>query len=343
MPVGRDGRIHTQYGRDASTLRFTSEDPNLQNLPRPNPSDPHDPANIVRNLVVAGEGSVLYARDYSGIEAVLTGYFALDPRYIRLAKRDVHTYYTVYALYELEGGKRIQAVDLPDLSWPDERLFPYLDVLKSQFKKERNSLYKHLVHAANFMQGAKGAQAKIFSETGIEYPVATVQKVMDVYYALFPKIKQWHRNVLDEAEKDGYIRNPFDYVHRFSRVYDYTKERGEWVRKPGTDANRVIAFKPQSTAVAIITEALLRLYYERFEEAGQFLRLQVHDELMFEFPREVWERGNLIVKEEMERAVPQLRMPASWGMGETLGILTEAKVDLGAPSRWGTMKGIKDS
>jgi DNA polymerase-1 len=164
------------------------------------------------------------------------------------------------------------------------------------------------------MQGAKGAQAKIFSETGIEYPVSTVQKVMDVYYALFPKIKQWHKNVLDEAEKDGYLRNPYDYVHRFSRVYDYKKEYGDWVRKPGTDANRVISFKPQSTAVAIITEALLRLYHERFEEAGQYLRLQVHDELLFEIPRDQWEAVNLVVKLEMERACPQLRMPASWGM-----------------------------
>src|SRR5688572_27939154 len=98
MQIGKDGRIHTQYGRDANTLRFTSEDPNLLNLPRPNPKDPKDLSNIIRNLVIAAPGHVLYARDFSGIEAVLTGYFALDPKYIRIAKRDVHTYYTVYAL-----------------------------------------------------------------------------------------------------------------------------------------------------------------------------------------------------------------------------------------------------
>ncbi len=337
MPVGRDGRIHTQYGRDASTLRFTSEDPNLQNLPRPNPTDPDDPTNIIRNLIVAGPGNIFYARDFSGIEAVLTGYFALDPKYIRLAKRDVHTYYTVYALYELEGGARIKAADLPDLEWPDERLFPHLEALKAEFNKERNSLYKHLVHAANFMQGAKGAQAKIFSETGIEYPVATVKRVMDVYYSLFPKIKQWHKAVLDEAEKDGYLRNPFDYVHRFNRPYDYKWEGGAYVRKPGPDANKCIAFKPQSTAVGIITEAILRLYYHRFEEAGQYLRLQVHDELFLEAPEGLLHSLDGIVKEEMERPVPQLKMPASWGMGADLNILTEEKIG----HRWGQMKDIK--
>lgn len=340
MPVGKDGRIHTVYGRDASTLRFTSEDPNLQNLPRPNPKDPEDLVNIIRNLVVAEEGSVLYARDFSGIEAVLTGYFSLDPKYIRLAKRDIHTYYTVYALYELEGGKRIQAADLPDIDWSDDRLFPYLEQLKKEFKTERNTLYKHLVHAANFMQGALGAKDKIFSETGIDYPVKTVQKVMDVYYALFPKIRQWHKNVLNQVEKDGYIRNPFNYVHRFNRVYDYKKEFGEWIKKPGSDANKAIAFGPQSTAVALITEAILRLYFNRFDEAGQYLRLQVHDELLLEIPRSNWESVDRIVQEEMERPSPQLAMPASWGMESHLGILTEAKIDLNSPSRWGSMKGI---
>jgi uracil-DNA glycosylase family 4 len=340
MPVGPDGRIHTVYGRDASTLRFTSEDPNLQNLPRPNPKDAGDLVNIIRNLVVAKSGSVLYARDFSGIEAVLTGYFALDPGYIRLAKKDIHTYYTVYALYELEGGKRIKAADLPDINWPDERLFPYLEQLKKEFKAERNNLYKHLVHAANFMQGAMGAKDKIFSETGIDYPVKTVQKVMDVYYNLFPKIRQWHKNVLNQVEKDGYIRNPFNYVHRFNRIYDYKKEFGEWTKKPGADSNKAIAFGPQSTAVALITEAILRLYFNRFEEAGQYLRLQVHDELLLEIPRTDWERVDKIVQEEMEAPSQMMPMPASWGMGTHLGILTEAKIDLNEPSRWGSMKGL---
>lgn len=340
MPIGPDGRIHTVFGRNANTLRFTSRDPNLQNLPRP--KGPDDPATIIRKLIVGAAGNYLYARDYSGIEAVLTGYFALDPKYIELAKKDVHTYYTVYAIYELEGPKRLLASDLPDLNWPKEKLFECLDNLKARFKNERNNLYKHLVHAANFKQGAMGAKDKIFSETRVEYPVKTVQKVMDVYYELFPKIPIWHTNILDEAEKEGYLRNPFGYVCRFARPYSYEWEGGEYSKKPGPDANKAIAFKPQSTAVGIITEAILRLFYERFEEAGQYLSLQVHDELFFEIPETEWERVNKIVLTEMERPVPELPLPDSWGMGESLGILTEAKVDLNFPSRWGAMKGIKD-
>lgn len=335
MPIQKDGKIKTTYTHNPNTLRLASQDPNMQNLPRPT-ENPDDLSNIVRNLVMAGPGQTLLARDFSGIEAVLTGYFAADPRYIRLAKRDVHTYYTVHALYALDG--RILASDLPDLSWPDERLFPYLEQLKLEFNHERNTLYKHLVHAANFKQSPKGAQAKIFSETRVEYPLKTVEKVMDVYFELFPKITRWHTTSLEQAEKDGYLRNPFDYVVRFSKVFDYTKIGGKWSKRPNPDvANKVIAMKPQSTAAAIIKESILRLYFDRFEEAGQYLRLQVHDENLFEVPRELVGTVDAIAREEMERPIPQMKLPASWGMGDELVILTEAK----SGDRWGSMRKMK--
>ena len=332
MPVGPDNRIHTVYGRDASTLRFTSEDPNLQNLPRPNSTDLSDPANIIRNMIVPQPGWIFGATDFAGIEAVLVGYFALYPEYIRLALRDAHTYLTVYAIHETDG--RIKAADLPELSWPDDRLFPYLAQLKKEFATERNKLYKHIGHAFNFGQSPQGTQAKVYSETGIEYPLKTLQRLQDIYFGLFPKIKQWQRNVTEEAEKDGYLRNPFGYVSRFSKVFDYKKEYGEWIKKAGPDWNKVIAYKPQSTAVGIITESILELYYNRFEEAGQYLRLQVHDELLYETPKEKLDNVRNIVENVMSRPIPQLRIPASWNMGESLFIKTESK----SGYRWGEMK-----
>ena len=78
----------------------------------------------------------------------------------------------------------------------------------------------------------------------------------------------------------------------------------------------------------------MRLYFDRFEEAGQYLRLQVHDELFFEAPEKRLATLDAVVTEEMERPVPQLKMPTSWGMGDCLNILTEAKQGY----RWGQMK-----
>ena len=331
MPFGPDGRIHTRFTHNPSTLRSASQGPNLQNLPRP--GKPDGLASIIRNLIIAQPGSILYACDFSGIEAVLVGYFAMAPGYIRLARRDVHSFYTVYAIHELDPG-RVSANDLPLLSWEDEKLFARLTEIKQEFKHDRNSLYKHLVHGANFAQSPKGAAEKIYSETGVEYDVSLVKRVMDIYFELFPEIKKWHSSVLYQADKDGYVRNPFGYIHRFSKVYDWEKVGGVWQKEPGPDANKVIAFGPQSTAAGIIKEAMLRLFFERFEEAGQYLRLLVHDELFFEVPLDKLEQLDKVVKEEMERPIPQLALPKSYGMGEALAILTEEKVGL----RWGSMR-----
>lgn len=329
MPVGRDGRIHTLYSHNPSTLRLASQNPNLQNLPRPGKED--DLQTIIRNLVVAGEGRTFAARDYSGIEAVLVGYFAAAPRYIRLSKIDVHSFYTAYALNSLDG--RVATADLPDFSWPDEKLIPHLAAIKKEFKHDRNTLYKHLVHGGNFAQTPKGAAEKIFKETGIEFPVKKIAHVMEVYMELFPEIRRWHQTLMAQAEKDGFLRNPFGYIHRFYKVYSYEKIAGKWNKRPGDDANRVIAFLPQSTAAGIIKEALLRLYFNRYDEAGQFLRLQVHDEIFSEVPDELVTVVDGIKKQEMEKPITALPLPQSYGMGPYLSIDTEAKFG----KRWGSM------
>ena len=332
LTVDKNGIIRTQFTHNPSTLRSAAQNPPLQQLPRVDPKNPDALGNIIRRLVVARPGTIFTARDYSGIEAVLVGYFAGLKDYIRLAKMDVHSFYTAYALNQLDG--RVHSNDLPLLSWDDDRLRKRLNEIKKEFAQDRNALYKHLIHGANFMQGAKGAAEKILNETGIEYPVGKVQRVMNIYFDLFPGIKTWHSNLMLQAEKDGYLRNPFGYIHRFSRVFEYESTGGGWRKEPGPDANKVIAFLPQSTAAGMIKEAMLRLFYNRFEEAGQFIRLLVHDELFFETPLDLRDSVDRLVQEEMEKPVPELPLPPKWGMGESLVILTEDKQG----PRWGDMR-----
>lgn len=332
IPIGTDGRVHTTFTSNPSTLRSASQKPNLQNIPRPNGADPNDAANLIRNFFKARPGTILSARDFSGIEAKLVGYFAGDPDYMRLCAIDVHSFYTAHAVSALDG--RIKSSDLPDLSWDDAKLTEYLGYIKKHFKADRNNLYKHLVHAANFGQKEKGATEKIFLETGVNYPVATIKRVMDVYYDLFPKIRKWHWNALLQVEAEGYLKNPFGYIHRFSRPFDYEKLGTEWKRTPGMDANKIWAFLPQSTAAGIIKEAMLRLYKDRFEEAGQYLRLLIHDELFSEVPEDQVTQIDAIVQEEMERPILQMPLPDTYRQGPHLIIGTEAKKG----PRWGQMK-----
>lgn len=283
-------------------------------------------------MIIAEPGTIFGARDFGGIEAVLVGYDAKDPNYIRLALRDIHSFYTAYALNQLDG--RVHANDLPLCSWDDEKLFRRLAEIKAEFKEDRNNLYKHLVHAINFGQGPTGAQEKIYKETDILYPVKLISRLMNIYKELFKSIPAWHNTTRIQAHDARLLRNAFGYVHRFNAVYSFKRDpMGGWEKVLGDDAEAVLAFRPQSNAAGIMKEALLRLYFDRFEEAGQYLRLTIHDEILFQCPAELYEQVDLVIKEEMEKPVLQLPLPASYNQGTHLAILTEPKKG----ARWGIM------
>ena len=322
MPVGADGRIHTLFTHNPSTLRLASQNPNLQNLPRPAGKD--DPQTLIRRMVVAGKGMVFTAADFSGIEALLVGYEAQAPDYMRLAKIDVHSFYTAYCLNSQDPGK-FPSKDLPSLGWDDDLLRSRLADIKREFKWERNTLYKHLVHAINFGQEAKGASNKIYKETGVRHDIKIIRAVMDVYRELFPAISNWHTRVKRQADKEGYLRNAFGYIHRFNRVFDKRLIGGKWQSSNGPDSSKVLAFLPQSNAAGIIKEAMLKAFFDHYEEVGQWLRLTIHDEIICECPISMVDAVEGKLVEIMAEPVKAMPLPKSWGMGDYLCVEVESK------------------
>jgi hypothetical protein len=339
IQVGADGRVHTTFGHNPSSLRLCSFDPNLQNIPRGGGGV----ENWVKEFFVAPEGYVFWERDFSGIEARLVGWFAGSSSYVRITGIDVHSFYTAYALNALDG--RISGNDLPSIDMPDDQLRRRLAEIKSEFKAERNNLYKHLVHGANYLQTAEGAQKHIFKETGQAFDIRVIRKVMGVYFELFPEIKAWHHSLCehvdgmkrsDDEARDHlgvcYARNPFGYVHHFYNVLNWEKVDGKWYSSFGEDAKRLVSFLPQSTAAAIIKQAAKRIFYE-YPWVGKTLRLLIHDSILGEAADGDVEQCLRISQEVMETPIRELPLDPTWGMGEYLVIGTEAKVG----KSWGEM------
>ena len=70
------GRLHTDLNQiGAATGRFSSRNPNLQNVPAPG----SEYGKLIRNLFIAGEGNRLVVADYSQIEPRLIASFSKDP------------------------------------------------------------------------------------------------------------------------------------------------------------------------------------------------------------------------------------------------------------------------
>jgi hypothetical protein len=324
-------------------------DPNLQQIPRGGTEE----ERWVKECFVAPDGYTFWERDFSGIEAVLVGYFAGSSGYIRLAKRDVHSFYTSYALNALDPT-RISANDLPLLSWSDDKLFARLAEIKKEFGAERNSLYKHLVHGANYLQTPGGAAEHIFKNTGRAFDKKLITQVMNVYFELFPEIRKWHHDLCnrvdgtkrrpsdDSVQPDevvgpwslgvGYARNPFGYIHRFYDVLEWKRVGDDWLSSYGEDAKRLVSFLPQSTAAAIIKQAAKRLYYE-YPWVGETLRLLIHDSILGECDERNLEQCLSVSDLVMSAPIRELPLDPSWGLGEFLAIGTEAKTG----KSWGEM------
>lgn len=317
MPVGRDGRVHGMFRHTPSTLRSSMVSPNLQNLPRGNDAEKQYQI-LVKQMFVAPPGKLFVARDFGGIEAVAVGWEANDADYYRLAKIDVHSYYTAFRLHDMGV---LPAADLPDLSWSDSDLALWgKTVIKKPFGPQRD-IGKRCIHAGNYLATANKLQQ--------EYPlwfnkVKDAKRALDLYYEVFPKIKQWQERKCKEVDKTSITRNAFGHVHRFYHVLQWKKVKGVWTSGLGEDAKRLIAFGPQSNAAFIGKNALKRLFYG-YEEMREWMRLFIHDDITCEVPEEHADRCDEILQLEMEKPIKEMPLDPRWKMGEYVTIGSEGK------------------
>lgn len=353
----REGRVHGRFTFKPSTQRLSSVDPNLQNVVG-DKGDSNTLAHGFRKCVVARPGCRLAEFDYSGIEAVLTGWVAQDPSYIRLAQLGPHG-----CLAYLAIGEAV------DLSEPD-------DVLMAKFKRMKSGAHpatqadpflydrsKRVVHGTSYGLTEYGMHENwpAFFPT-----LASGKSLITIFYnQLAPKIRDFHRSVRMQAQNDHFLggeSHPFRYRHWFwsvvnyqmiSAAQKYTRQKaGGWCAEIngrsyavrwGEDSKRAIAFFPQSIAAGILKEAMLKLFtpgsadYIGDAYDGQTpLRAPIHDSLLLEIPVECFDEVVRKVLRVMRAPIPELPLRPEWGMGEYLAIGVDAKASVDGGS-WAEM------
>ena len=326
LSVDASGLYHYEFNHNPSTLRLAAGA--ALTMPRSGP---------VRKMFVAPPGWTFWARDFSGIEAVLVGWFARSDRYQRLAKIDIHAFYTAYALYELE--KAIPYDALPQEKWPDDQLALALSQIKREFKQRRQN-NKIMVHGGNYLMGPFEAQETQLKELGVVVPMKDIKRLQGFYNELFPEIGEWHQKVTgkwanglgvaepseqENAHQRTWLRTPFGNWHHYYHVLDWSKAGSGWEAKYGPDAKRSVAFLPQSSGRFILTRSMQRLA----QDVQDTVRLLLHDEILGICRTDHLSHCLEVSKDEMERPIPELN-------GLVIG--TEAK----AGTCWGELQTVMD-
>jgi len=319
-PLMRDGRVGGEFNHTPITLRLAQKEPSLLNLPRVDAKDKASIYNYVRALYISGPGQLLMARDYASIEAVMVGYLANDPVYVRLAKLGVHDFFVSHVI-----GKPA------DLAWSDADLRAYFEELKRTQKPLRQKC-KTVVHASNYLT----TPFKVHMEFPDVFPdVGSARWYQDAYLRLFPKLKTWQYATCEEAEQHGFVTAPSGFRMHYTEPFEYkfNKAKGKWTKEYGPQAKEVVAAKPQHMGAVYLMTAAVAMARE-YPEFKACMRLLIHDEVFWECPEDEAEAWDVKMQAVMERPLACMPCPPDWGQGDFLSVLTEGKKG----NRWSDMR-----
>ncbi len=279
------GRVHTTFNQTlAATGRVITEQPNLQNLPIRT-----EEGRRIRRAVVAPPGSLLLGVDYSQIDLRVLAHYTRDPGLVEA----------------FEAGEDIHAITAAEV----------FGVARGAVTPELRRRAKAIVFGVAYGMSEHGLAGQL----GISREEA--RGFIGLYYARFPKVREYMLRVVEEARRDGFVTT----VLNRRRYLPDLQSRNRAVREA---AERVAINTPiQGSSADIIKLAMLEIAREVLPAfPGTRMTLQIHDELLFEVPKPVTAQVAGAVRAVMERAYP-LSVP----------LVAEAK----AGPNWAEMRAVE--
>ena len=204
-----DGRLHAHFNQvGTDTGRFSSNEPNLQNIPSHNKE--------IRMMFVPAEGNVFCGSDYSQQEPRLLSAYSEDKAMIQAYKDDKDLYATI-------------ASKIYHNNYEDNKEF-YPDGTQNPEGKKRRTACKQILLGIMYGLGVASLAEKINSS------VQDAQKIIDGFYDSFPAVKKWMDETDSNAKKYGYVE---DFWGRRRRLPDIQRDRYEII-----DPNVKTEFNP---------------------------------------------------------------------------------------------------
>ncbi len=264
--IDTTGRIHTTYVQIGTTTgRISSNDPNLQNIPVRT-----EEGRRIRAAFQAGVGSEsLLTADYSQIEMRIMAHLSEDAGLIEAfnAGEDLHRFV----------GSRIFGVDPADVSG------------------EMRSKVKAMSYGLAYGLSAFGLSRQLRIDT------KEAKQLMTDYFERFGAVRDYLRNVVEQAKVDGYTetiygrRRPFPDLASPKRVLR-------------DNAERAALNAPIQGSAADIMKIAMNGIAADLADASMDSRmlLQVHDELIFDVAPGEWDALRQVVTHNMESAADLL-------------------------------------
>lgn len=275
--IQKDSRVHTRYLQTlTATGRLSSVDPNLQNIP----TRTEEGKQIRKAFVPSTPDGYIFSCDYSQIELRVLAQVSGDENMQEAFKTgyDIHSH-TAMKIFHL---------DSPD---------------------EVTPLMRRRAKAVNF--GIVYGISDYGLSKNLNISRKQAKEFIDNYFEQYPQIRDYMDKAVQEAREKGYAET---IMHRRRYLPDIHAKNFN-VR---SFAERTAINSPiQGSAADIIKIAMINMQ-KKLDELHLKTKMvvQVHDELIFDVPKDELETIKKIVPEVMQSAV-QLDIPliadSGWG------------------------------
>ncbi len=282
------GRIHTEFKQTGSdTGRLSSTEPNMQNIPVRT-----ELGRRVRSAFVAENAPewTLLAADYSQIELRILAHYSRDEGLMAafLNGEDIHA----------ATAASVYGVAISDVDAEMRRVAKIMNF---------GVLYGLSPFGIRQQTGFSAEEGKAF---------------IDTYFTNYPGIRGYIAGIKEQVKMDGYVETLMGRRRRINEVHSsnfHTRAAGE---------RMAVNMPIQGTAADIVKIAMINIQ-QRMGALGMRSKmiLQVHDELIFEVPRDELGHMQAIITELMPTAVPP-----------HVGFEVPLEVEMKVGDNWGDME-----
>ena len=148
----------------------------------------------------------------------------------------------------------------------------------------------------------------------LDIPLEEAEAFIGAYFATYPKVHEYISSTLDKAHEHGFVTTVKDRRRYLPEINSDNRRMREFAERTA------INMPVQGSAADLIKVAMINI--NKFLKEGKFrtkMILQVHDELVFEVPKDELEEIKQLVPREMINAI-KLDVPI--------------KVDIGIGQNW---------
>lgn len=301
------GIIHPSFLQHGTTSgRYSSRNPNFQNLPRDD--------KRIKEVIVARQENKFVGADYSQLEPRVFASFSNDERLLKCFENG-------YDFYSVIG---MEVFDKYDCSLKKDD--------KNSFAKkypELRTISKVVALSATYGTTAFKMAPLIKKNTD------EAEEIIRDYFEKFPSVKKLMQDSHKEAKDTGRVYSLFGRVRRMpdakliSRIYG-NASHGELPYEARNMLNLAINHRIQSTAASIMNRAAIACYNNlkllaKVNPKFSLVRivLQVHDELILECHHSIATEVAEVLKISMEKTVelPGVKLIADPKIGNNLAEL----------------------